>query len=126
MRWFGDDWGAPICKSAERAETPVGVPCASCRVPIEGAFDPGLLIPTLVSGVWTELPVHWGCFLVDVGAFVEVHVLAAGQALCGIPGPPSSWPIGHRWTSAIDGRARQWVTCQGCKSRLRDAFGAVH
>lgn len=44
MKWFGDDWVAPICKELEQVPVPVGEKCFSC----EGDFiehDRGLVLP---------------------------------------------------------------------------------
>lgn len=54
-----------------------------------------------------------------------VHVLHQGQALCGQPGTPSTWPPGENWVSldlAYDLGSR--VTCRGCKQRVNDRMHA--
>lgn len=54
-----------------------------------------------------------------------VHVLHQGQALCGQPGTPNTWPPGESWVSldlAYDLGSR--VTCLGCKSRVNDRMHA--
>jgi hypothetical protein len=46
MKWFGENWGAPICSGVEHAGTPVGMECAhGCSTAIR-ADDRGLLIPS--------------------------------------------------------------------------------
>jgi hypothetical protein len=43
-KWFGKDWGAPICAQTDHVDTPVGDKCAWCEeVIVEG--DQGTLIP---------------------------------------------------------------------------------
>ncbi len=44
--WFGEDWGAPVCRDSEAVTTPVGEACAWCREAIV-AGDDGFVVPTL-------------------------------------------------------------------------------
>jgi hypothetical protein len=81
MRWFGVKWEAPICEIAPHVETPYGVPCLFCDVPIT-ASDRGLFIPTDVPGdvpghfIQQERPAHVNCLLFA----------------CGIGERPATWP----------------------------------
>jgi hypothetical protein len=54
MRWFGTDWGAPVCQDTPHAETPIGETCVHC---VDGfvADDRGVII--------TNAPLHLECFL---------------------------------------------------------------
>jgi hypothetical protein len=44
MKWFGKNWGAPICEDVEHVQTPTGAPCLHCRFPIE-PDDAGFVMP---------------------------------------------------------------------------------
>jgi hypothetical protein len=58
VKWFGKDWGAPVCKEERHAETPVGESCVVCQKPIEPA-DQGIMIAPFY--VW-----HLDCFVRNV------------------------------------------------------------
>jgi hypothetical protein len=65
-RFFGDPWESPQHEgAAERAATPVGVPCIHCREPfIEG--DRGVYVTVLHAAMppfSTAEPAHRECFL---------------------------------------------------------------
>lgn len=46
MKWFGNNWGAPICTDVEHWDTPVGLICArGCGHSIRQG-DQGLLLVT--------------------------------------------------------------------------------
>jgi len=71
MKWFGEDWGAPICKEVEQVpmREVIGRRCMACDLEIH-AGDRGLLIPHLLSlsehpPVRME-PWHLHCFVRDV------------------------------------------------------------
>lgn len=69
MKWFGKNWGAPICASEDRVATPVGTPCLDCNEPIaEG--DQGVVMPftDVVDDVIVSRLVanHLDCFLKSV------------------------------------------------------------
>ena len=71
MRWFGADWGAPVCDADTHAPTPVGEPCVPCGKPIM-AGDRGFLIPQS-STTWGEThvmieyrPWHLACMMESV------------------------------------------------------------
>jgi hypothetical protein len=55
MTWFGKDWGAPVCRTVEHAETPVGRHCERCKKKIKEG-DRGIIIPAYF--VW-----HIDCFV---------------------------------------------------------------
>lgn len=64
-QWFGESWGAPICRECPHVSTPVGQRCGSCNAPIE-ADDQGVLLPHLgaLNDVqYRALPYHLDCFL---------------------------------------------------------------
>jgi hypothetical protein len=86
MKWFGKNWGAPICSGIEHAGTPVGMECAhGCGCAIR-ADDRGLLIPSgamlgatgfdprqngtqykVIDGV-PHIAYHLVCFLTSIGS----------------------------------------------------------
>jgi hypothetical protein len=55
MKWFGESWGAPVCKAVQRTETPVGVRCERCDKKIRER-DQGVVTTNAI--VW-----HLKCFL---------------------------------------------------------------
>jgi hypothetical protein len=65
MKWFGKDWGAPVCSYSKHVETPVGQLCLYCETPI-AAGDAGFVIPFLdypsPSASFSERPWHRICF----------------------------------------------------------------
>lgn len=117
MRWFGDNWGAPVCRETPRVDVPTGRWCSLCNEPI-APDNRGLLLPHVSGSPETtsveELPMHLECFGLNVGFIKEVHVLDRGFAICGLPGVPSTWPEGHRWVRLEEARR---ATCPGCKQR---------
>jgi hypothetical protein len=121
MKWFGPDWGAPVCRSSPHVPTPVGAACVFCEDSVEpescGFVSPHV---TLADGgyVAVERASHLECFLLNVGAIKEVHVLHHGFALCGLRGVPSEWPDGHRWVRLSE---KKRATCGVCKLRAADA-----
>ncbi len=44
MQWFGESWGAPICKENKRITTPVEEVCGLCGEPIQ-VGDAGVRMP---------------------------------------------------------------------------------
>jgi len=86
MRWFGESWGAPICETTQRHETPVGRQCAHECGKLIGSGDSGLLIPYLgpvegkdlagggvpeslivTIGYAPHLAYHLACFFDEIG-----------------------------------------------------------
>ncbi len=51
-KWFGENWGAPVCDPEDHIPTPVGDPCVNCEEAIE-AGDQGVVF---------DLPYHIECF----------------------------------------------------------------
>lgn len=53
-----------------------------------------------------------------------VHILVAGQALCGKPGVPKEWEKDHVWATRqealnlTDGELEGVELCAACKERL--------
>lgn len=88
MRWFGDDWGAPICQATDHAPTPIGVVCAHmCGHDIRPG-DIGLLIPFCgdyrqlgrLSSAYVQdkdgiihLVYHLVCFFDEIGVRGKTH-----------------------------------------------------
>lgn len=60
-----------------------------------------------------------------------VHVLVAGQALCGREGTPNTWAKHEVWTSPqefanlTDGELEDVQACEGCKQELEGRKLAV-
>lgn len=60
VRWFGADWGAPICSDTEPVETPAGRACFWCdEAIVEG--DSGVTIPHVTCRGVTDEPYHLDC-----------------------------------------------------------------
>lgn len=66
MKWFGKNWGAPICENPH-TPTPVGTPCYLCEdKPIQEG-DRGVVMPFCGNpGDPPELAAHLRCFLLSV------------------------------------------------------------
>ena len=63
MKWFGKDWGAPVCKELEHVELPKGKKCYLCNESfMEG--DCGVVLPYLGEPHETprEVAAHLECF----------------------------------------------------------------
>lgn len=121
MKWFGPDWGAPVCRSTPQILTPEG-DCGFCEEPITQGSR-GLVMPhvagTPEAPTVEDRPCHLECFLLNVGAIKEVHILHHGFALCGFSTTvPAEWPDGHRWVDITD---KTRATCLGCR-RAVDAL----
>jgi len=63
IRWFGLDWGAPVCAPSRRIAVPVGWRCAKCTREIE-ANDRGLMMGDACGD---DHPWHLACFLAELG-----------------------------------------------------------
>lgn len=62
VKWFGENWGAPICRLVEHAPTPQA-DCLGCNKPIKPE-DQGVMLPYSGSeGDPPEVPYHLDCFL---------------------------------------------------------------
>jgi hypothetical protein len=68
MQWFGESWGAPICRDVEHVVTPVGKVCIECKKEIERG-DLGFVLPYLTCpvGGYTEAFYHRDCLLANFG-----------------------------------------------------------
>lgn len=63
MRWFGEDWGAPVCEEAEHVDTPVDNQCLYCPHPIDEG-DVGFEMPYLGrAGRISVVFAHRDCLL---------------------------------------------------------------
>jgi len=65
MEWFGDDWGADVCRLVPHVKTPTGERCTACGGPVR-ASDRGLILP--YTGApddprRTVVALHLDCFL---------------------------------------------------------------
>ena len=72
MNWFGQDWGAPVCKTSPRCDVPVGELCLTCRHPIM-EDDQGIVMPSYTGDgtddEWRPVPMHLDCFLETILPF---------------------------------------------------------
>ena len=68
MRWFGEDWNAPVCEEGEQVETPFGQPCEDCKRPIEQG-DQGIVLVSYEDHIVRDFPVHLDCLMGMVGVF---------------------------------------------------------
>jgi hypothetical protein len=68
MQWFGESWGAPICRDGEHIATPVGKVCTGCEKEINEG-DPGFVLPFLTypGTKYTEAFYHRDCLLATFG-----------------------------------------------------------
>jgi hypothetical protein len=62
VKWFGEDWEAPVCNPDEHAETPLGALCENCGVRFE-ADDRGVILPCLEAAGVRDYPLHLNCLL---------------------------------------------------------------
>lgn len=82
MRWFGEDWGAPVCRIAEKASTPHALCARGCGHEIRHG-DIGMLIPVYGSAMRSEYLVlldnvphiayHLVCFFDEIGVRGKTH-----------------------------------------------------
>jgi len=67
MKWFGKDWGAPVCEKAQHVPTPVGTACYLCGKPIAESHR-GFVLPFMGGPEDTpEVTAHFFCFGQSVG-----------------------------------------------------------
>jgi hypothetical protein len=103
------------------------VECMAVRVAI-GSFRIALTAPRFRQGLGDSLAAGYDRHLANVEQMMlqkaaAVHFLSQGRTLCGMTGPPSTWPDGHAWVS---GRNDQHaVTCPGCRAALSRSANAV-
>jgi len=82
MRWFGPDWGAPVCQSSDHTETPEDEDCAGCGELIQPG-DQGLECPYVPGRDLPPVPIyyHLNCFLWEIG-------VRSAANMSRLPGPP--------------------------------------
>ena len=69
--WFGEDWGAPVCKGAVHDPIPIGRACMFCTEPFNEASR-GLTWPCVFGAPDPEpVSTHVSCFMHACG-FSEV------------------------------------------------------
>lgn len=61
--YFGAAWDAPICENSAQAETPVGVPCSHCALPIVDG-DRGIIMAFAFKP--GPNPIHRECMIRNV------------------------------------------------------------
>lgn len=63
--WFGEDWGAPLCKSSKKVKAPIGEKCSECGQDIVEGHN-GHALP-YISDVGTQVIYyhHW-CFMMNI------------------------------------------------------------
>ena len=70
VKWFGESWGAPVCKPENHAATPTA-PCAHCNLAFRKS-DSGIILPFAGGpGDPPELPYHRLCLLWQMGIGVR-------------------------------------------------------
>ncbi len=64
MKWFGKNWGAPVCREEEQVETPVDSECFACDRKVQ-AGDQGVVLPFMAGegDPRTQAPYHKDCFI---------------------------------------------------------------
>lgn len=62
MEWFGESWGARVCRPETHVDAPVGEPCGACAVPIETG-DRGVVLLVPDRDGTAESPLHVDCLL---------------------------------------------------------------
>jgi hypothetical protein len=66
MRWFGSDWGAPVCSEGQHVPTPVRSLCEGCQQPIR-AGERGLVLTQYKPGpgptMARDFPIHLACLM---------------------------------------------------------------
>ena len=89
MKWFGKNWGAPICQDEDRVPTPSGR-CGRCDHLIQ-PDDQGFVLPYYAEAP-SELPYHRACLMEAIGieAYPKVDVFTCGGDMCG-DGEPHVW-----------------------------------
>lgn len=73
MKWFGESWGAPVCRPAARIEVPVGQSCQYCGELIADT-DQGFAVP--------PVPMH---FHLDCFTRTTIGSIGCQAGLCGNP-----------------------------------------
>jgi hypothetical protein len=67
MKWFGENWGAPVCASEDQEATPVGKLCGACQEPIHEGQQ-GVIMPFMGSETDDkEMTMHLFCFKRSLG-----------------------------------------------------------
>jgi hypothetical protein len=61
MKWFGDDWGAPICKQLEQVPLPAQEKCFHCDVELV-EHDRGVVLPYSSAEGTRDTFWHLACF----------------------------------------------------------------
>jgi hypothetical protein len=90
MRWFGASGGV-FERDCEKAETPVGDPCAWCEEPIVDG-DSGLLMPDYSSPDHAERPYHNECQLrMAMGGVNHIMRRCRCQRCGGFLAPDDPW-----------------------------------
>jgi hypothetical protein len=110
VKWFGKDWGAPVCDPGEHVAAPVTERCARCGDAIEHD-DNGFTLPYVAGcGVPGALHYHHMCLLASVVP-LTVHGLSEGLPWCGFTTEvPARWPLWHLWDTRLSR-----INCERCR-----------
>lgn len=78
-RWFGESWGAPVCREDNHDPIPVGHLCQACRLAIKEG-DTGFLVYHLdyAKGYGEFMPWHQRCLIESI---IPDEVLVAARAV---------------------------------------------
>lgn len=67
MKWFGPNWGAPVCATSENVPVLIGVACLYCSIPFV-EDDRGVTMPFLgEADDPQEVSAHLSCFRKMIG-----------------------------------------------------------
>lgn len=97
VKWFGTNWGAPICSECPQVPVPIGSNCFYCEEPIIET-DSGVISSN-------ELPMHYNCFLRGIVGSVA-HLQK--RCSCFIPGAHEGDPPGLTKRQAADMAVQVW------------------
>lgn len=62
--WFGEDWGAPVCRDTPQLPTPRNLLCAYCGVPFKDG-DRGVVMPLVHDGP-SACAYHLSCLMKSI------------------------------------------------------------
>lgn len=68
VRWFGDNWGAPVCEPEAQIDTPLLAPCIRCNEWFHIGDRGVSLIASPSIHPSGRVAYHLMCFLEEVGA----------------------------------------------------------
>jgi hypothetical protein len=94
VKWFGKDWGAPICVEAPHVWTPVGEKCSWCDEPIARGEN-GFVLPLITREGARPAYYHYECQLRSIAGGVN-HQLGLCTCCPGGALPPDPEGLSKR------------------------------